>query len=111
MAAHHRCGAGAAVSLGKYVDRVDRITAWLGDVRVGSLRVEQVASWQSTLLETLGAKTVADTRATFRSLMEEALRLSSSGRTRSIGSGRRRLVRRPSSAGRCRSPSARRCRG
>jgi integrase len=62
-------------SLGKYVDRVDRITAWIGDVRVGSLRVEQVASWQAKLLETLSAKTVADTRATLRSLMEEALLL------------------------------------
>ena len=34
-------------SLGKYVDRVERITAWLGDVRIGSLRAEQVATWQS----------------------------------------------------------------
>lgn len=40
-------------SLGKYVDRVERITAWLGDVRIGSLRAEQVATWQSKLLSSL----------------------------------------------------------
>jgi integrase len=62
-------------SLGKYVDRVERITAWLGDVRVGSLRVEQVATWQAELLGSLSAKTVADTRATFRSIMGEAVNL------------------------------------
>ena len=41
-------------SLGKYVDRVGRITAWLGDVRIGSLRVEQVATWQAELLDLAG---------------------------------------------------------
>jgi hypothetical protein len=62
-------------SLGKYVDRVERITAWLGDVRIGSLRPEQVATWQSELLSSLSAKTVADTRATFRSVVAEAVNL------------------------------------
>lgn len=62
-------------SLGKYEDRVERITAWLGDVRVGSLRAEQVATWQSGLLSTLSPSTVADTRATFRSMMGEAVNL------------------------------------
>ena len=60
-------------SLGKYVDRVERITAWLGDVRIGSLRAEQVATWQSQLLTSLSPKTVADTRATFRSIVAEAV--------------------------------------
>jgi hypothetical protein len=62
-------------SLGDYVDRVDRITAWLGDVRLGSLRAEQVATWQAALLKTLAASTVADTRATFRSIIDEAVSL------------------------------------
>ena len=62
-------------SLGKYVDRVERITTHLGDARVGNLRVEQVARWQATLLESLSPKTVADTRATFRSVMAEAVNL------------------------------------
>jgi integrase len=62
-------------SLGKYVDRVERITASLGDVRIGSLRPEQVATWQSELLKSLSAKTVADTRATFRSIVAEAVNL------------------------------------
>jgi integrase len=62
-------------SLGKYVDRVERITAWLGDVRIGSLRAEQVATWQLELLSSLSAKTVSDTRATFRSVMSEAVNL------------------------------------
>jgi len=63
------------LSLGKYVDRVERITAWLGDVRIGSLRAEHVAAWQSELLSSLSAKTVADSRATFRSVMAEAANL------------------------------------
>jgi integrase len=62
-------------SLGRYVDRVERITAWLGDVRIGSLRAEQVATWQSQVLSSLSASTVADTRATFRSVMAEAVNL------------------------------------
>lgn len=62
-------------SLGKYVDRVERITAWLGDVRVGSLRPEQVAAWQAELLGSLAPKTVADTRATLRTIMAEAVNL------------------------------------
>ncbi len=62
-------------SLGKYVDRIERITAWLGDVRIGSLRAEQVATWQSELLGSLAASTVADTRATLRSIVGEAVNL------------------------------------
>ena len=62
-------------SLGKYDDRVERITAWLGDVRIGRLRAEQVATWQTELLSRLSAKTVADTRATLRSIVEEAVNL------------------------------------
>lgn len=62
-------------SLGRYEDRVERITAWLGDVRVGSLRAEQIATWQSELLAKLSPSTVADTRATFRSVMSEAVNL------------------------------------
>ncbi len=59
----------------KRADRVERFTAWLGDVRIGSLRAEQVATWQSELLSSLSAKTVSDTRATFRSVMSEAVNL------------------------------------
>src|SRR5215471_15094 len=62
-------------SLGKYADRVDRIVATLGDVRIGSLRPEQVATWQASLLRSLSASTVADTRATFRALVHEAVSL------------------------------------
>lgn len=62
-------------SLGKYEDRVERINAHLGDVRIGSLRAEQVATWQSELLSGLAAKTVADTRATFHSVISEAVNL------------------------------------
>jgi integrase len=62
-------------SLGKYVDRVERITAWLGDVRIAGLRPEQVATWQAQLLGPLSASTVADTRATFRSIVDEAVNL------------------------------------
>ena len=54
---------------------VERITAWLGDVRIGSLRAEQVATWQSELLRSLAVETVADTRATFRSVLDEAVNL------------------------------------
>lgn len=62
-------------SLGKYEDRLERATAWLGDVRIGKLNGEQVATWQAELLKTLSAGTVADTRGTFRSAMEEAVNL------------------------------------
>lgn len=64
-----------ASSLGKYEDRVDRITARLGDVELGALRAEQVATMQTELLATLAPQTVADTRSTFRSIMEEAVNL------------------------------------
>ena len=62
-------------SLGKYQDRVERIVRSLGGVRVEDLRAEQVASWQSELLSSLSPKTVADTRATLRAVMEEAQNL------------------------------------
>jgi integrase len=62
-------------SLGKYADRVDRIVAGLGDVRVGKLRPEQVAVWQAALIRSLSASPVADTRATLRAVMEEAVQL------------------------------------
>jgi len=62
-------------SLGKYEDRVERIVAWLGDVRIGQLRAEQVATWQTELLKTLAPSTVADTRATLRTLVAEAVAL------------------------------------
>jgi integrase len=64
-----------ASSLGKYEDRVERITARLGDVELGDLRGEQIAAWQTELLETLAPQTVADTRSTFHSIMEEAVNL------------------------------------
>lgn len=64
-----------ASSLGKYEDRVERITAWLGDVELSALRAEQVATWQTELLGTLAPQTVADTRSTFHSIMEEAVNL------------------------------------
>lgn len=62
-------------SLGKYEDRVARIVRVLGDVKVSALRPEHVANWQADLLTTLAPKTVADTRTTFRSVVEEAINL------------------------------------
>ena len=62
-----------ASSLGKYRDRVQRITATLGDAHVTSLRSEQVTSWQSTLLDELASSTVADTRATLRQILAAAV--------------------------------------
>ena len=62
-------------SLGKYQDLVEWIVRSLGGVRVQDLRVEQVASWQSELLSSLSPKTVADTWATLRAVMEEAQNL------------------------------------
>lgn len=64
-----------ASSLGTYEDRVDRITAQLGDVELGALRAEQVATMQTEMLATLAPQTVADTRSTFRSITEEAVNL------------------------------------
>jgi integrase len=64
-----------ASSLGKYEDRVERIPAWLGDVELGALRAEHVATWQTELLTTLSAQTVAATRSTLRSIIEEAVNL------------------------------------
>jgi integrase len=62
-------------SFGKYEDRVARIVPTLGEVPVAELRPEQVAQWQSGLLGSLSPRTVADTRATLRSIMEEARNL------------------------------------
>jgi len=70
--AHHRV---RASSLGKYEDRVERVVPSLGDVRVGRLQPEHVAVWQSEQLGTLSPSTVADTRATFRLIVEEAVSL------------------------------------
>ena len=64
-----------ASSLGKYEDRVERIPAWLAGVELGALRAEQVATWQTDLLATLSAQTVAATRSTLRSIIEEAVNL------------------------------------
>ncbi len=64
-----------ASSLGKYEDRVERVVRGLGDVRVGRLRPEHIAVWQSELLGSLSPSTVADTRATFRLIVEEAVSL------------------------------------
>ncbi len=61
-------------SLAKYADRVARIDAELGDARVVELRGEQLAAWQAGLLERgLSAKTVADTRATLRQVLAQAV--------------------------------------
>jgi integrase len=62
-------------SLGKYEDRVERVARGLGDVRVGRLRPEHIAVWQSELLGALSPSTVSDTRATFRLIMAEAVNL------------------------------------
>jgi integrase len=62
-------------SLGKYEDRVERISEYLGDVELGSLRAEQIATWQTELLATLAPQTVSDARSTFHSIMEEAVNL------------------------------------
>lgn len=64
-----------ASSLGKYEDRVERISTWLGDVELGVLRPEQVATMQTELPAELAPQTVADTRSTFHSIMEEAVNL------------------------------------
>lgn len=64
-----------ASSLGKYEDRVERIVEWLGEVELGALRPEQVATWQTELLTTLAPQTVAATRSTFHSIIEEAVNL------------------------------------
>jgi hypothetical protein len=64
-----------ASSLGKCRDRVDRLVRGLGEERVGLLRPEQIATWQSELLATLSPKTVGDTRTTARAVMAEAVNL------------------------------------
>jgi hypothetical protein len=44
-------------------------------MEVGQLRPEQVITWQSELLAALSPKTVAETRATLRAILEEARNL------------------------------------
>jgi integrase len=59
-------------SLGKYADRVDRFRAVLGPELVSELTAEQVASWQSELLDKLSPSTVADTRSTLVAVLGAA---------------------------------------
>jgi hypothetical protein len=61
-----------ASSFGKYVDRVDRFSAVLGPELVSELTAEQVASWQSELLDKLSPSTVADTRSTLVAVLGAA---------------------------------------
>jgi integrase len=61
-----------ASSIGKYADRIDRFSAVLGPELVTELTAEQVASWQSHLLDRLSPKTVADTRSTLVSVLGAA---------------------------------------
>ena len=62
-------------SLGKYEDRVARIAGALGEVPLRELRAEQVATWQTQLLATLGPPTVSDTRSLLWTIIEEAVTL------------------------------------
>ena len=59
-------------SLGKYADRIDRFNAVLGPELVSELTAEQVASWQSELLDELSPSTVADTRSTLVAVLGAA---------------------------------------
>ena len=59
-------------SLGKYADRIDRFNAILGPELVSELTAEQVASWQSGLLDELSPSTVADTRSTLVAVLGAA---------------------------------------
>jgi len=83
--------------LGKNVDRVERITAWLGDVKAGVLRAEQVATSRAELLRSLAAKTVADTEAFRRvpmpSMTPMAWMGGHPGRTRAGAVGLERVVK------------------
>lgn len=64
----------------KYAKRVERITEALGAVAVADLGAEQVSMFLSRLLDTLSASTVADTRATLRAMLGDAVRLGLAGR-------------------------------
>jgi integrase len=65
-----------ATSIGRYRDRVRRISATIGDRRVVDLRHEHLATWQAELLSAgLAPKTVADTRGTMRQVLAEAMDL------------------------------------
>jgi hypothetical protein len=82
-------------SLGKYVDRVERITAHLGDVRTGNLGVEQIARWQATLLESLSPKSPIPGRRCAPWWPRRSIS-TSSGSIRSSGFDRRTPERRAS---------------
>ncbi len=56
-------------------DRVRRIEDTLGTVPVGRLKVEQVVTWQGTLLETLAPKTVGHHRQTLAQVLDQAVEL------------------------------------
>lgn len=63
-------------SLGRYRDRVKRITAGLGATPVGSLRVEGVAGWLADLTrDGLASGTVRDTRTVLRQILDQAVEL------------------------------------
>jgi integrase len=59
-------------SIGKYTDRVERFRSVLGPERVATLTAEQVATWQSELLDRLSPNTVADTRSTLVAVLGSA---------------------------------------
>jgi hypothetical protein len=61
-----------ASSIGKYADRIDRFRMILGSEIAAELTAEQVASWQSQLLDRLSPKTAADTRSTLVSVLGAA---------------------------------------
>ena len=56
-------------------DRVTRIVATLGAVRVRELQVAQVVTWQSSLLEELAPKTVAHHCQTLAQVIDQAVEL------------------------------------
>jgi integrase len=59
-------------SLGKYADRIDRFRHLLGSELICELSIEQVATWQSDLLDRLSPGTVADTRSTLVAVLGAA---------------------------------------
>lgn len=64
-----------ASSFPRYVDRVAHVLPMLGSVPVVELRPEQVAVWQTTLLDELASGTVSDIVAVLRSVLNEAVTL------------------------------------
>ena len=63
----------------KAEDRVTRIVATIGPVRVRELTVEHVATWQTTLLATLAPKTVGHHRQTLAQVLDQAVELGLTG--------------------------------